>query len=121
MTNKRGQIAVVVMLSAVWAAAVAGATAETLPAWNSGAAKSAILTFVAEVTDPESDHYVTANDRVAVFDNDGTLWAEQPLFFQFEFVLHRIRQLAPKHPEWRDQTTTPSEKTSIEILNTIKL
>ena len=103
MTNKRGQIAVVVMLSAVWAAAVAGATLETLPAWNAGAAKSAILTFVAEVTDPESDHYVAANDRVAVFDNDGTLWAEQPLFFQFEFVLHRIRQLAPEHPEWRDQ------------------
>lgn len=103
MTNRRGQIAVVLILSAAWAAEVAGAAAETLPAWNSGTAKSAILTFVAEVTDPESDNYVTANDRVAVFDNDGTLWAEQPLFFQFEFVLHRIRQLAPEHPEWRDR------------------
>ena len=108
MTNKRGQIAVIAMLAGVWAAAVAGATVETLPAWKAGAVKSAILSFVAEVTDPESDHFVSANDRVAVFDNDGTLWAEQPLFFQFEFVLHRIRQLAPEHPEWREQPPFPT-------------
>jgi phosphoserine phosphatase len=103
MTKARELIAVVLLLAALGTGEIAHAAPDVLPAWNSGAVKTAILSYVTTVTDPESDDYVAASDRVAVFDNDGTLWAEQPMFFQFEFVLHRIRQLAPKHPEWRSQ------------------
>ncbi len=103
MTRGRQLIAVVLLLSAVGTVDIARAAPDLLPAWNPGAVKTAILNYVATVTDPESDDYVATSDRVAVFDNDGTLWAEQPMFFQFEFVLQRIRQLAPEHPEWRSQ------------------
>ncbi len=103
MTKARELIAVVLLLAAVGTVEIAHAAPDFLPAWNSGAVKTAILSYVTTVTDPESDDYVAASDRVAVFDNDGTLWAEQPMFFQFEFVLERIRQLAPEHPEWRSQ------------------
>ena len=103
MTRARELIVVVLLLAALGTAEIAHAAPDFLPAWNSGVVKTAILSYVTTVTDPESDDYVATGDRVAVFDNDGTLWAEQPMFFQFEFVLHRIRQLAPKHPEWRSQ------------------
>ncbi len=103
MTRARQLIAVVLLLSAVGTVEIVRAAPDLLPAWNSGAVKTAILSYVATVTDPDSDDYVATSDRVAVFDNDGTLWAEQPMFFQFEFVLQRIRQLASEHPEWRGQ------------------
>jgi len=103
MTKAHELIAVVLLLVALGTVEIARAAPDFLPAWNSGAVKTAILSYVTTVTDPESDDYVAASDRVAVFDNDGTLWAEQPMFFQFEFVLQRIRQLAPEHPEWRSQ------------------
>ena len=103
MTKARNLIAVVLLLSAIGTVEIARAAPDVLPAWNSGAVKTAILNYVTTVTDPESDDYVAASDRVAVFDNDGTLWAEQPTFFQYEFVLERIRKLAPEHPEWRSQ------------------
>ena len=93
-------IAVVLLLAALGTVEIAHAEPDVLPAWNSGAVKTAILDYVTTVTDPQSDDYVAASDRVAVFDNDGTLWAEQPTFFQYEFVLERIRKLAPEH---RDQ------------------
>jgi phosphoserine phosphatase len=75
----------------------------TLPAWRNGAAKRAILDFVARVTTMSLPDFVPPADRIAVFDNDGTLWVEQPLPVQACFVLDRIRALAPQHPEWHDQ------------------
>lgn len=74
-----------------------------LPSWNDTAAKSAILTFVHEVSDPGSPHFVPPPERIAVFDNDGTLWAEQPMYVQLFFALDRIRELAPQHPQWNEQ------------------
>ncbi|HNP60076.1 MAG TPA: HAD family hydrolase, partial [Nitrospirales bacterium] len=65
--------------------------------------KSAILQFVAKVTEEGSPDYVPSHDRIAVFDNDGTLWAEQPMYFQAIFALDRVKALAPQHPEWKTQ------------------
>ena len=103
MMETRKLIAVALLLSAPGTVEIACAAPDVLPAWNSGAVKTAILSYVTTVTDPENDDYVAPSDRVAVFDNDGTLWAEQPTFFQYEFVMERIRKLAPEHPEWRSQ------------------
>ena len=74
-----------------------------LSAWRDGAPKQAILDFVARVTTAGHPDFVPAADRIAVFDNDGTLWVEQPLPVQAYFVVDRIRALAPQHPEWRDR------------------
>ena len=74
-----------------------------LSAWRGGAAKRAILDFVARVTTVGHPDFVRPVDRIAVFDNDGTLWVEQPLPVQACFVLDRIRALAPQHPEWHEQ------------------
>ncbi|NNJ63999.1 MAG: haloacid dehalogenase-like hydrolase, partial [Xanthomonadales bacterium] len=76
---------------------------QPLPAWNDGPSRQAILDFVDAVTDPDGPGYVAPSERVAVFDNDGTLWAEKPLYFQMMFVLDRIRAMADQHPEWREQ------------------
>ena len=78
------------------------AGANPLPSWNDSAARSAIIEFVTTVTKEGGSDFVPPVDRVAVFDNDGTLWAEQPLYFQGLFVLDRIRALEPRHPEWRE-------------------
>ncbi len=72
-----------------------------LPSWNDGPAKQAILDFVAKVTDENSKTFVSAADRIAVFDNDGTLWAEKPAYFQLLFALDRVKTLAPQNPEWK--------------------
>lgn len=74
-----------------------------LPSWNDGPAKQSIVTFVGKVTDPKSESYVKPEERIAVFDNDGTLWGEQPIYFQLAFVADRIKELAPSHPEWKTQ------------------
>lgn len=81
----------------------APATPDPLPSWNAGPAKSAILGFVDEVTRTGGAAYVKPPERIAVFDNDGTLWAEQPVYFELAFALDEIRRLAPRHPEWKDQ------------------
>lgn len=78
---------------------------ESLPAWKDGAAKQAITKFVATVTRKDSADYVETAERIAVFDNDGTLWAEQPMYFQAAFAVDRVRTLASRHPEWK--TTQP--------------
>lgn len=78
---------------------------DPIPSWNNGGAKKAILDFVARTTTPGSADFVPVSARIAVFDNDGTLWAEQPIYTQFAFVIDRVRALAPKHPEWK--TTQP--------------
>ena len=72
-----------------------------LLSWNEGPARRAIVEFVARVTEQESPDFVTPSERIAVFDNDGTLWAEQPLYFQLLFAIDRVKALAPAHPEWR--------------------
>lgn len=78
---------------------------DPLPSWNDGAAKRSIQAFVEAVTDPMSPDFVPLASRIAVFDNDGTLWSEQPLYIQLAFALDRVKALAPQHPEWR--TTQP--------------
>jgi len=72
-----------------------------LPSWNDGPARSQITAFVTKVTTEGSKDFVPARDRIAVFDNDGTLWAEQPMYFQFQFALDCVKALAPAHPEWQ--------------------
>lgn len=78
---------------------------DPLPSWNDTAAKKAIVAFAEKVTTEGAPSFVPVPERIAVFDNDGTLWAEQPLYFQAFFVFDRIKALAPEHPEW--QTKEP--------------
>src|SRR5262245_43971408 len=78
---------------------------DPLPSWNDTAPKKAILGFVEKVTKEDSPDFVPVPARIAVFDNDGTLWSEQPIYTQFAFALDRVKALAPAHPEWR--TTAP--------------
>ena len=75
---------------------------DALPSWNDGGARRAIIDFVARVTTQGSSDYVPRPERIAVFDNDGTLWAEQPYYFQAAFVLDRVKELALRHPEWKN-------------------
>jgi phosphoserine phosphatase len=79
------------------------AVTDPLPSWNEGLAKEAIIQFVEKTTSAGSSEFVEEADRIAVFDNDGTLWAEQPMYFQLAFVLERLVQLAPQHPEWKTE------------------
>jgi phosphoglycolate phosphatase-like HAD superfamily hydrolase len=97
--SKPGAWFVLAVAALAFAAPVA---AQTLPSWNDGAAKQAIVTFVGDVTTPGAPTFVPPEDRIAVFDNDGTLWAEQPLYFQALFMLEQVKAAAPKHPEWKD-------------------
>jgi len=83
------------------AMAVAQNAGNVLPSWNESEAKARIVEFVKAVTDSRGKDYVEIRDRIAVFDNDGTLWAEQPLYFQFVFMLDQVKAAAPKHPEWQ--------------------
>jgi phosphoglycolate phosphatase-like HAD superfamily hydrolase len=82
--------------------ALASAQAPALPSWNDGAAKTRIVEFVRAVSDQKSKDFVAPADRIAVFDNDGTLWSEQPLYVQFVFMLDQLKAAAPKHPEWQN-------------------
>lgn len=77
------------------------APADPLPSWNDGEPKRAIQSFVARVTTPGGPDFVAVPERIAAFDNDGTLWSEQPLYVQLAFALDRVRELAPSHPEWK--------------------
>ena len=72
-----------------------------LPSWNDSASKKAITAFVEKVTKEGSPDFIAPEERIATFDNDGTLWAEQPMYFQGFFALDRVKALAPKHPEWK--------------------
>ena len=74
-----------------------------LASWNDGPARAALLDFVARVTNENGADFVPVAERIAVFDNDGTLWAEQPAYFQFLFAIDRVWALAPQHPEWKTQ------------------
>jgi phosphoglycolate phosphatase-like HAD superfamily hydrolase len=79
------------------------ARSDTLPSWNDEAPKRQILEYVRAVTTTGSKDHVPPAERIAVFDNDGTLWAEQPMYFQLAFAIDRVKALAPQHPEWKDQ------------------
>lgn len=81
------------------------ASTDPLPSWNEGPSKQAIVEFVSRVTKDGSPEFVPIPERIAVFDNDGTLWSEQPMYFQLAFALDRVKALAPQHPEWT--TTEP--------------
>lgn len=85
------------------AAGPAMAQSDPLPSWNDGATKDAIVDFVTAVTTEGGPDFVGEADRIAVFDNDGTLWAEKPVYVQLFFALDQIKALAPKHPEWKTQ------------------
>lgn len=74
-----------------------------LPSWNETKNKAGIIEFVDRATDPASPHFINIEDRIAVFDNDGTLWSEQPFYFQLFFIIDRINANAAQHPEWRTE------------------
>src|SRR5215472_4743030 len=86
---------------ALWA--LAASAQDPLPSWNTGATKARIVRFVAEVTRPGAPHFVPPEQRIAAFDNDGTLWVEQPIYTQFAFTIARVQALAARHPEWKEQ------------------
>jgi len=79
------------------------AKADALPSWNDGATKKAILEFVRTTTEKGSPQYVPVEQRIATFDNDGTLWSEQPIYFQLAFAIDRVKALASKHPDWKEK------------------
>jgi phosphoserine phosphatase len=87
--------------AAIPASSTAQPSGDPLPSWNQGPAKQSIATFVARVTAPNGPDFVPPAERIAVFDNDGTLWVEQPIYVQLAFALDRVRALAPQNPTWR--------------------
>lgn len=82
---------------------VAAQADDPLPSWNDTPTKRSIVSFVQAVTDPDSKSFVKPSERIATFDNDGTLWVEQPMYTQLAFALDRVKALAPEHPEWKDK------------------
>lgn len=76
---------------------------DPLPSWNEGNTKLSIINYVKEVTDVESENFISISDRVATFDNDGNLWSEQPTYFQLFFAIDRVKEMASDHPEWIDE------------------
>jgi phosphoglycolate phosphatase-like HAD superfamily hydrolase len=107
--NWRADLALVFLLA--WVPVAAVQAADPLPSWNQGPSKEALVGFVAKVTKKGGPDYVPPSERIAVFDNDGTLWSEQPMYVQLAFALDRVRQLAPEHPEWK---VTPPFKAVLE-------
>ncbi|MGC3961633.1 MAG: HAD family hydrolase [Verrucomicrobiota bacterium] len=101
--------------TAAWLTTAAGAV-DPLPSWHDTAPKQAIVAFVEKVTKEGSPDFVPVAERIATFDNDGTLWAEQPFYFQLRFALDRVKALAPQHPEWKNKSpfnkllSTPKEE-----------
>jgi len=78
---------------------------DPLPSWNAGTSKKAIIDFVTKTTSKDSKDFIPVADRIACFDNDGTLWSEQPMYFQLAFAIDQVKAMAPQHPEWK--TTQP--------------
>ena len=104
--NRTGYIHLIVVMSVAlicFSSVTAAARPNCLPSWNDGASKEAIVRFVTEISRKGSPDYVPPAERIAVFDNDGTLWSEQPMYFQLAFVLDRVKALAPQHPEWKEE------------------
>lgn len=99
------KLSAILLLAVCLAPAAAALDREPLPSWNNTAPKSAIIAFVTKVTTKGSPDFVPVPERIAVFDNDGTLWVEHPMYTQLAFALDRVKVLAPQHPEWN--TTQP--------------
>ncbi|MBC7817209.1 MAG: haloacid dehalogenase-like hydrolase, partial [Planctomycetaceae bacterium] len=93
----------VFLMSLLLCAVAEARAADALPSWNDTAPKKAIITFVERVSKEGSPDFVPVAGRIATFDNDGTLWAEQPMYFQLAFAIDRVKALAPQHPEWKDK------------------
>ena len=93
---------IILGLAAILSFAGGVAAEDALPSWKDGAAKRSITEFVSKVTKEGGPDFVPPSERIAVFDNDGTLWAEQPMYFQFLFAVDRVRAMAPSHPEWKE-------------------
>jgi phosphoglycolate phosphatase-like HAD superfamily hydrolase len=98
---KRAAAALVAAALGCWALAAAAQSSDPLPSWNDGQAKQAIVEFVEAVTEEGGADFVPPGDRIATFDQDGTLWVEHPLYTQAMFALDRVVELAPEHPEWK--------------------
>ena len=77
--------------------------ADPLPSWNESASKKAIISYVNDVTNENSENFIPVSDRIATFDNDGTLWSEKPAYFQLFFAIDRVKELAKDHPEWKTE------------------
>jgi len=96
-------LAIGLVVSAVVLDAAIARASDPLPSWKDGKAKQSIIAFVKKVTSTGSPDYVPPAERIATFDNDGTLWAEQPMYVQLAFALDRVRELAAAHPEWKQK------------------
>ena len=121
ITNHYRNSALILILGSLLGACASSPVPESpdpLPSWNEGPSKRGIVEFVSDVTHPDSEHYVKPAERIAVFDNDGTLWAEKPIYFQLLFIFDRIRAMAPDHPEW--QTTQPFQAVLEHDYETLK-
>jgi hypothetical protein len=99
----RRQLLTAITLTAALTIAALAAAADPLPSWNEGDAKRSVVDFVQRVTAAGGADFVPVAERIAVFDNDGTLWAEQPMYAQLAFALDRVKALAPAHPEWKQK------------------
>src|SRR5262249_37815917 len=96
-------ITLALALASVGAIEHVSAADDRLSSWNDSAPKKAIVAFVEKVTKEGTADFVPPNERIAIFDNDGTLWAEQPMYFQMVVALDRVKALAPQHPEWKEK------------------
>ena len=103
LTKRVQFFSAVLAVSLMMLTMLAHAQTDPLPSWNDTASKKAIVEFVQLVTTPGSPGFVAPAERIATFDNDGTLWAEQPMYFQAIFIFDRIEKLAPHHPEWKEK------------------
>ena len=101
LRGKRRIRSLVIVLVVAWLVVPAQAADDPLASWNDGPAKQAVVEFVRTTTDPASPHLVPAEERIATFDQDGTLWVSHPLYAQAMFALDRVHALAPQHPEWK--------------------
>jgi hypothetical protein len=101
--TRRRFCATVALVCAMAVTASAAPPTDPLPSWNDGRTKQSIIAFVEKVTNPDSPDFVPVPERIATFDNDGTLWCEQPMPVQFYFELDRVKALAPQHTEWKTQ------------------
>src|SRR5262245_4322968 len=99
----RNMRCLVLLLLAALPFSASAQAGDPLPSWHDGTAKKSIVEFVKAVTTKGGKDFAPVSERIATFDNDGTLWAEQPMYFQFLFAIDRIKALAPQHPEWKDK------------------
>lgn len=102
-TRRMQNLLAAALVGALAFTTVIARAADPLPSWNDTAPKKAIVAFVEKVSKEGGPDFVPPAERIATFDNDGTLWAEQPIYFQFQFALDRVKALAPQHPEWKNK------------------